>query len=69
MQNYEELNDIIKIYIVEKDEETHCSSVRLKKIDKYKGTEKDKSKFFFTQYDSEITDIVDTGLSNMLESS
>lgn len=69
MQNYEELNDIIKIYIVEKDEETHSSSVRLKTIDKYKGTEKDKNKFFFTQYDSEITDIVDTGLSNMLENS
>jgi len=67
MQNYDELNDIIKIYIVEKDEETHSSSVRLKKIDKYKGTEKDKSKFFFTQYDSEITDIVDTGLNNMME--
>lgn len=67
MQNYDELNNIIKIYIVEKNEETHSSNVRLKKIDKYKGTEKDKSKFFFTQYDSEITDIVDTGLNNMME--
>lgn len=67
MQNYEELNKIVKIYIVEKNEETYSSSVRLKKIDKYKGTEKDKSKFFFTQYDSEITDIVDTGLNNMME--
>lgn len=69
MQNYEELNDIIKIYIVEKRENENYSTVRLKHIDKYKGTEKDKNKFFFTQYDSEITDIVDTGLSNMLENS
>jgi len=67
MQNYEELNDIIKIYIVEKKENQVCSSVRPKNIDKYKGTEVDKNKFFFTQYDSEITDIVDTGLNNMLE--
>lgn len=65
MQNYEELNDIVNIYIVEK--EGSCSKVRLKEIDKFKGTEKDKNKYFFTQYDSEITEIVDTGLSNMLE--
>lgn len=69
MQNYEELNDIIKIYIVEKKENENHSTVRLKTIDKYKGTEKDKNKFFFTQYDSEITKIVDAGLSNMLENS
>lgn len=69
MQNYEELNKIVKIYIVEKDNGKNNSTVRLKTIDKYKGTEKDKNKFFFTQYDSEITDIVDTGLSNMLENS
>ncbi len=67
MQNYDELNKIVKIYIVEKDEDANSSTVRLKEINKYKGTEKDKSKFFFTQYDSEITDIVDTGLNNMLE--
>lgn len=66
MQDYEHLNDIINIYIVDKNSDTH---VRLKDIDKYKGTEKDESKFFFTQYDSEITDIVDIGLTNMLENS
>ena len=64
MQDYEHLNDIINIYIVDKNSDTH---VRLKDIDKYKGTEKDKSKFFFTQYDTEITDIVDTGIANLLE--
>ena len=65
MQNYEELNDLINIYIVEKEDS--CSKVRIKTINKFKGTEKDKSKFFFTQYDSEVTDIIDTGLSNMME--
>lgn len=67
MQDYEELNDLINIYIVEKNEKTGCSEIRLKEIDKYKGTEKDKSKFFFTQYESEINKIVDIGLSNMME--
>lgn len=67
MQNYEELNKLVNIYIVEK--ENNCSKVRLKIIDKYKGVEKDKNKFFFTQYDSEMTNIIDTGLSNMLEKS
>lgn len=67
MQNYEELNKIVKIYIVEKKENENYSTVRLKEINKFKGTEKDKNKFFFTQYDSEITDIVDTGLNNMME--
>lgn len=67
MQNYEELNDIIKIYIVEKKSGVNYSNIRLKQIDKYKGTEIDKNKFFFTQYDSEMTEIIDTGLGNMLE--
>lgn len=67
MQNYEELNDLINIYIVEKEAGTDYSNVRLKQIDKYKGTEIDKNKFFFTQYDSEMTEIIDTGLGNMLE--
>lgn len=64
MQNYEELNSLVNIYIVDKNSNEH---VRLKSIDKFKGTEKDISKFFFTQYDTEITEIVDTGLTNMLE--
>lgn len=64
MQNYEELNDIVHIYIVDKND---TEQVRLKEINKYKGTKNDMNKYFFTQYDSEINDIVDVGLSNMME--
>ena len=69
MQNYDELNDLINIYIVEEDDDLGGSRVRLKKIDKFKGTLKDENKFFFTQYDTEIANIVDIGLTNMLENS
>ena len=69
MEDYDELNDLIDICIVEKDETNKHSRVRVKEINKFTGTEVDMNEFFFTQYDSEINKIVATGLTNMMENS
>lgn len=66
MENYDELNPLINIYIVEKDQ-NDVSHVRKKEINRYHGTEEDTNKFFFTQYNSEVSEIIDIGLNNMME--
>lgn len=63
MERYEYLNDRIKIYFLDMSESG--SRIDSKEINKYKGTKIDSK--FFTEYDSEVSDIVDVGLNNMLE--
>ena len=66
MENYEELNTLVKIYFVENTTEGAVIYPQIE-IDKFKGT-KNIYKNFFTQYTAESKDIVNTGLENMLRS-
>lgn len=66
MENYEELNALVKIYFIENSTEGAIIHPPIE-IDKFKGT-KNIYKNFFTQYTSESKDIVNTGLENMLRS-
>lgn len=64
MENYEDLNALVKIYFIENTMEGAVIHPPIE-IDKYKGT-KNMYKNFFTQYTTESKDIVNTGLENML---
>lgn len=64
MENYEHLNDQIKIYFLDMSESG--SKIDSKEINKYKGTLKDKGGNFFDQHKSELSTIVDTGINNIM---
>ena len=64
MENYEHLNDQIKIYFLDMSESG--SKIDSKEINKYKGTLKDKGGNFFDQHKSELSAIIDTGMNNLI---